>query len=121
MKSNVDKRIEEYFKETSEEEGITVEEVQTRIVADWGKLGLRGYAVFQTDDVNPELKVIQKIDEMMVYDSDLDAGRQAQKDGIKLIPYRKQPKRYPYNCYRFVDTENNRRLLKGIMEGTVNA
>lgn len=47
-----------------------------------------------------------------VYDTDIEAGRQAKKDGIKLIPYREQLKSAPYSYYRYIDTEENRKKME---------
>ena len=104
-------RIQEMLIEQAEEYECTVEEVKQTLIEDWGTGGDRGYGIFEDDK---GLLHIEKIDELDVYDDDLEAGKQAERDGIKLIPFELNPKQYPYNCYRFLDTEENRKLLKNL-------
>lgn len=109
--TKVEQKLQEYFKETADEyfEG-DIEEAKQYIIDNHGEMGLRGYAIFTSDYTNAEH--IERIDEMEIYDGDIDAAHQAKKDGIKLIPWNEQPHRYPYNCMRFIDTPENREVLK---------
>lgn len=86
------------------------EEAKASLVVDWGKEALRGYGIFSGGS-EPEALHICRIDELDIYDSDISAARQAAKDGIKIIPYREQPKHGDLKCYRFIDTEENRKVL----------
>ena len=110
---NIEDRIQEMLIREAEEDGLTVEEIKQTLVEDWGVGGDRGYGIFVSAD-SKFLEHIERIDELNVYDGDLEAGEQAEKDGIKLIPLEENPKEYPYNCYRFVDTEENRKALEKI-------
>ena len=92
----------------------TDKEARAEVISEWGKMGLRGYGKFSggicTRD-GKEPVYIARLDDFMVYDGDLAAAKQAEKDGIKLVPYKEQPK-YGDCCHvRFVDTPKNRRLL----------
>ena len=109
---NIEKRIQEMLIREAEENECTVEEVKKILVEDWGIGGDRGYGIYISDDT--ELEHIERIDVLGVYDDDLEASMQAEKDGIKLIPLEENPKEYPYNCYRFIDTEENRKALEEI-------
>ena len=92
----------------------TDEEAREELITEWGKDGLRGYGKFRggvctKDDKEP--LYIAKLDDFDIYDTDLEAAKQAEKDGIKLIPYKIQPK---YDCcryVRFIDTPQNRKIL----------
>lgn len=83
----------------------------------------RGY-IESTNDFLPNVLTILRIDDMMVFESDEDAAKQAEKDGIKLIPKtelhfsRDDDARY----YRYVDTVENRKLLQeaGILKEQKN-
>lgn len=86
------------------------EKAKARLISDWGKEALRGYGIFSGGS-EPEALHICRIDELDIYDSDISAARQASKDGIKIIPYREQPKQGDLKCYRFIDTEENRKVL----------
>lgn len=110
--NNIEQRIQETLVKQAEEYGCTVEEIKQILIEDWGIGGDRGYGIFISDDTN--LVHIERIDELDVYDDDLMAGEQAEIDGIKLIPLELNPNKYPYNCYRFLDIEENRKLLKNL-------
>lgn len=91
--------------------------VRALVTEEWGETGLRGYAPFHggvtVNDQEPEY--IARLDDFGIYDSDIEAAKQAKKDGIKLIPYKEQPKKGDLKYYRFTDTPENRRIL-GIKE-----
>lgn len=110
--TQVDKKLKEYFAEYAKEVGCTVEEAKEAIREQWGEYGLRGYAVFSNGVSFEDVDCICRIDEMDIYDSDIEAAKQAARDGVKLIPYKEQPKFYPFNCYRFIDTPDNRVALQ---------
>lgn len=86
------------------------EKAKAELVSDYGKEALRGYGIFSGGS-EPEALHICRIDELDIYDSDIEAARQAAKDGIKIIPYREQPKQGDLKYYRFIDTEENRKIL----------
>lgn len=106
-----EEHIKEMLEEQAKEYGCSVEEVKKILIAEWGVGADRGYSIFTNDEFSDDLKVIEKIDELGVYNDDLEAAMQAERDGIKLIPIEEIPKVYPYYCYRFVDTPKNRYLL----------
>lgn len=107
---SIEQRIKEMLIKEAKENRCTIEEVKQMLIEDWGIGGDRGYGIFTSD--KPKLEHIERIDELGVYDGDLEAGEQAEKDGIKLIPLELNPKKYPYQYYRFIDTEENRKALK---------
>lgn len=110
----VKKSIEDMLTREAEEYECSVEEVKKILIEEWGIGGDKGYGIFVSGDLPKGLTHIERIDELGVYDGDLEASIQAEKDGIKLIPLEENPKEYPYNCYRFIDTEENRRILEEI-------
>lgn len=83
-------------------------EAREEVIAEWGVYGLRGYGIFSESTVAEH---IERIDVFGVYDSDIAAARQAKIDGVKLIPWAEQPKRGSLRYCRFIDTEENRRVL----------
>lgn len=87
--------------------------VRALVTDDWGDFGLRGYAPFHGGvTVNgKEPEYIARLDDFSIYDSDIEAAKQARKDGIKLIPYKEQPKAGDLKYYRFTDTPENRHIL----------
>ena len=105
-----EERLQNAYKEWAENRNITVEEAKADIKNQWGGLGDRGYEIFTCDEF--EAEHIERIDELNVFDDDIEAAKQAEKDGIKLIPWREQPKIAPLRYYRFIDTKENRRLLE---------
>lgn len=107
-----EQRIWEMLQEQAKEYECSIEEVKEIIIEEYGEYGLRGYGVFDSDDV--EVEHIERIDVFDIYDGDLDAAEQAEKDGVKLIPFELNPIEYPYNCYRFIDTPENREKLSRI-------
>lgn len=111
------KMIEYYNNNFDEADNLTDSEkiavVQEYLNDEWGNPN--GYAVFDLDgsEFDSELLCIERIDEIGLFDSDIDAAKQAQKDGIQLIPCHEYPYRtHPFNCYRFLDTPENRDNLK---------
>lgn len=104
-KAELNRKLEDYFKQSAVDCECTVEEMKEATKEDWGKEGLRGYGIF-TDDYVDALH-IQRIDEMDIYDSDIEAANQARKDGIHLIPYLLQPKSEPFRYYRYIFTFEN--------------
>lgn len=109
--TELQKRLNDYFEEFAKDEECSIEEAMESIEEDWGKEGLRGYGIFG-NGYDFEAECICRIDEMDIYDSDVEAAKQAAKDGIKLIPWKEQPKFYPFNAYRFIDTPENRLQLE---------
>ena len=103
-----------YCGDPKETEAEKIQAVQEVLKEEWGEDGDKGYAIFTEDNYFKfPVLVIERIDEVNAYDNDIDAARQAKKDGIKLIPYKDYPyKTYPFNCYRFIDTQENREALQ---------
>lgn len=94
----------------------TDKEAREAVVSEWDNIGLRGYAVFsggisQVADLNDKVEYIARLDDFGVYENDIEAAKQAKKDGIKVIPYAEQPKSGDLKYFRFVDTPMNRKLL----------
>lgn len=106
---NIETRIAEMLKEQADERGCTIEQAGEALDKEWGKGGSRGYGVFFSNDST--MAHIERIDELGVYDGDLEAGEQAEKDGMKLIPVNEIPDEYPINAYRYLDNEGNREIL----------
>lgn len=106
------KVLRRFFLEYAKQNDMSVKEARACFVEDYGVHALRGYGIFETVDF-PGIH-IERIDEMDIYSSDLEAAAQAEKDGIALIPIREIPEEYPYNCYRFIDTPENRAVLQKI-------
>lgn len=112
LHDEIEIRINEMLKREAKSENCSVEEFKKILTTEYGKYASRGYGIFNSCDVAVEH--IERIDVLNVYDGDLDAGMQAEKDGIKLIPFDLNPKGYPYDCYRFIDTPENRKMLRHI-------
>ena len=109
---SIDERIEEAIKERMDDCECSYEEVKESIIEDWGEYGLRGYWICISPDT--ETLHIQKIDELNIYNSDLEAAKQAEKDGIKLIHDIDIPKEQVLYDYKdtFIDTPENREQLQ---------
>ena len=118
---SVEKRLQECFKELANDYDISLSNVNEFIESEYGKEALRGYGLFTTPDTD-NLLVVEKIDEMDIYKSDIEAGDQMKKDfenGISdytIIDPSEYPNVYPLNCYRIVDTKENRKELKIFLE-----
>lgn len=112
ISSDIESRINDMLIRESTIEECSIDEAKKLLVENYGEYGPRGYGIFDSCDV--EVEHIERIDILDVYDSDLEAAEQAEKDGIKLIPFEMNPKGYPYNCYRFIDTPENRKKLSSI-------
>ena len=105
------KRVLENAREIYDDKPYTDSELEKILIEEWGsETALHGYAIFSGGD-EPHALHVCKIDELAVYDSDKDAGKRAVKDGIKLIPYNKQRKDGAFKYYRFIDNEENRKVL----------
>ena len=70
----------------------------------------RGYGVF-TSDYGNGAKHIERLDCMMIFDSDAEAAEQAEKDGIKIIHDMEFDDE---NSAAYIDTPENRELLKNL-------
>ena len=107
----IEQKVIEAAKEYYGEEDVAL--VRKLVTDDWGDFGLRGYAPFHGGvTVNgQEPEYIARLDDFGIYDSDIEAAKQAKKDGIKLIPYKEQPKSDDLKYYRFIDTPENHRIL----------
>ena len=113
---NIEERLQKAYKEYAEDVECDVSEVAEILKENWGEGGDRGYGIFQSSDT--DVLHIQKIDELWdVYDSDLEAAEQAEKDGVKLIHDIRIPKDsiiYPLNDTCIDTPENREQLLKEI-------
>ena len=85
----------------------TPQALSVRLKSEWGEGATRGYC-FGNDGDGDGLEAVLKIDDLGVYDSDLDAAKQAKKDGVKLIPYEESYRGGESKHYRFLDTQDNR-------------
>ena len=74
----------------------------------------KGYIIAGSDELPDGVEVIQRIDDMGVFDSDEAAAIQAQADGVKIIPSYKLSfsNNDPMSYYSYVDSPENRELLK---------
>ena len=71
----------------------------------------RGYGIFTSDYGNGATH-IQRLDDMMVFESDEEAAEQAEKDGIKIIHDMEFDDE---NSAAYLDTPENRELLKDLV------
>ena len=123
--AKIERKVKKYLTEIAKEEQMTLQEAIDTVKADWGICALHGYGIFENDFM-PNIEVIERIDEMNIYDSDIDAGEQAKLDfnnGIciafdifKIEDEYPQLNYYPYNAYMYIDTEENRKELEMIIE-----
>ena len=113
---DIEKRLQKAYEEYAEDVECDVSEVPQILIDNWGEGGDRGYGFFLSDYT--DVLHIQKIDELWdVYDSDLEAAEQAEKDGVKLIHDIRIPKDsiiYPLNDTCVDTPENRKQLLKEI-------
>lgn len=108
-------RLKQALHDYAEDNCLSYDDAVDFLKTDMGELAVRGYEIFTSPDV--QALHIERIDELGVFDSDIEAARQAKKDGIKLIPLNEQPHKYPFNNYRFIDTPENRlQLFKAARE-----
>lgn len=103
-------KLRHYIEKSAKEDGISIKEEINFLKEEWGEYGHLGFGFFVSPDTNA--LHIQKIDEMNVFDSDWDAADYAETLGVKLIPINQIANEYPYNCMRFIDSEENRNVLK---------
>lgn len=86
------------------------EEAVENIVANWGFDACnKGYT--ETDYFSPSMVHIMRIDEVMVFESDEEAARAAEKDGYKIIPIDELPANFMEKKYIWVDTPWNRKNI----------
>lgn len=91
---------------------ITPEMIEDVLEGGWCEADAhRGYSVFTSDFGNGALH-IERIDEMGVFESDDDAAEQAERDGIRII---KDMKFSEGHCANYIDTPENRELLKDLV------
>lgn len=90
---------------------ITDNMIKEAIEAGWSEEDAhRGYSIFESDFGNGATH-IERIDEMDVFESDDEAAKQAEKDGIKIIRDMKFSEEHYAN---YIDTLKNRELLKDL-------
>lgn len=112
---SIEERLQKAYKNYAEDVECDVSEVPAILKEDWGEGGDRGYGIFQSSDT--DVLHIQRIDDLMAYDSDLEAAEQAEKDGVKLIHDIRIPKGsiiWPLNDTCIDTPENRKQLLKEI-------
>lgn len=83
------------------------------IVDDWGIENCnKGYAIF--DYNNTGMLDIEKIDDVCAFETDIEATKQAVKDGIKIIPIEELPEELDgYERHLgWIDTEENRKAIE---------
>lgn len=93
------------------EDCSTVEEVVECLKDNYGEGGEHGYGIFQSD--HTDALHIERIDELDWYDDDVEAAKQAEKDGIKIIHDIRIPEDSNLHYYEdtFIDTPENREVL----------
>ena len=84
------------------------------LVKSYGETALRGYGIFVSGVNEMPLEHIERIDELDVYDSDLEAREQAGKDGIKILETHFVNEPFCYYNGTIIDTEENRKMLEDI-------
>lgn len=74
---------------------------------------VKGYTIGENGDCTKGELSVMKIDDMQLFDSDIAAAEQAQKDGVKLIPKKELHfgRDNDMKHYRYIDTPENRELL----------
>lgn len=74
---------------------------------------IKGYTIGENGEFSKGEMSVMKIDDMQLFDSDIEAAEQAQKDGVKLIPKRELNfgRGNDMKNYRYIDTPENRVLL----------
>lgn len=70
----------------------------------------RGYGIF-TSDYGNGAEHIERLDCMMIFDTDAEAAKQAEKDGIKIIHDMEFDDE---NSAAYIDTPENRELLASL-------
>ena len=87
---------------------VTDEMVEEAVADGWSEEDAkRGYGVFSSNFGNGATHV-EKLDCMNIFDSDDDAAKQAEKDGMKIIRDLELPER---DKAHYLDTPENRALL----------
>lgn len=80
----------------------------------YGETALRGYGIFVSGVNEMPLEHIERIDELGVYEDDLEASEQAEKDGIKILETHFVNEPFCYYNGTIIDTEENRKMLENI-------
>lgn len=113
---SIEERLQKAYENYAEDVECDVGEVPAILKEEWGEGGDKGYGIFTSSDT--DVLHIQKIDELWdVYESDLEAAQQAEKDGMKLIHDIRIPKDsviWPLNDTCIDTPENREQLLKEI-------
>ena len=94
--------------------GTAKEELITEAVKNGGftrEDAERGYGIF-TSDFGNGAKHIERLDCMMIFNSDAEAAEQAEKDGIKIIHDMEFDDE---NSAAYIDTQENRKLLASLV------
>lgn len=74
---------------------------------------VKGYTIGENGECTKGELSVMKIDDMQLFDSDIEAAEQAQKDGVKLISSKELRfgRDNDMRHYRYIDTPENRKLL----------
>lgn len=92
---------------------ITQKMINEAIADGWSvENAKRGYGIFSSPLIGNGATHIERLDEMAVFENDMEAAIQAQRDGIKLIHDMEFER--PEKHYCFLDTPKNRKLLRGL-------
>lgn len=86
-----------------------LEKTKYELVKSYGDTALRGYAPFV--DIDMPLEHIERIDELDIYDSDLEASEQAMRDGLKFLNITIDEEPYSWYNGTILDTEENRKMI----------
>lgn len=107
-----DEKLMAYYKQYAKDEGIPLHEVRKDLNREWGNGGCFGYALFNGGG-EPCAVHICRIDEMDIYESDLEAAKFAEMDKlVTLIPKNEVKHNRYFEYWRYIDTPENRKVLK---------
>lgn len=114
-KEAIEKRIEDVFEQLAKEyddEDITIADVKENMCLDYGANADRGFGFFIADGF--PLEHIEKIDELDIFDDDLEASQYAELIGVKIAHDIVFDENSPYYYYNgtILDTKQNRRLYE---------
>lgn len=111
-KEEYEKELESCYRSIADDLEISIPEVKEYLKKEWGEYGEKGYGIFSSGS-EPNAFHICKIDEMGIFDSDLEAAIWAQKNGdVKLIPMKEVTHNHYFEYWRYIDTPDNRKALK---------
>jgi hypothetical protein len=111
-KELIEQHINDVLEQLAKEEQLNIEDIKEDLVLEWGKYGDKGFGFFFADGF--PLEHIEKIDELNIFDSDLEASQYAELLGVKIAHDIVFDENSPYYYYNdtILDTEENRRLYE---------